>query len=90
MTDENKIHYRNSYGLSGEQLRSFDVFGFTLSEEVSVNKVNDKFMIFISGKNEMYVCLNNHPDGITVDQFTNELSRLHNLPNKGKNLFHKN
>lgn len=86
MSDENKIRYRNSYGYGGEQLRSFDVFGYTIAEEVGIKKVSDKFMTLICGSEQVSVSLNNNPNGITVDQFIDEFHRLHNLPNKGKNL----
>jgi hypothetical protein len=86
-----KIHYRNSYGMNGEQLRSFNIFGFILAEEIGVYKLRDKFMIFKNDreKAQMTVSLINHPDNITVDQFITEFNRLRNLPYTGKNLFNK-
>lgn len=92
MSEENKIRYRNSYGFGGEQLRSFDVFGFTVAEEIGIEKKDSKTMILISDKKnaQLIVHLNNLIPNITVDQFINEFNRLRNLPNTGKNLYHKN
>lgn len=90
MSDENKIRYRNSYGFGGEQLRSFDVLGFTIAEEIGVEKINEKLMILHSQKNNEVMSISLHKNDFTVNDFINEFNRLRNLPNTGKNLHHKN